>query len=449
VTGEPRHGSPAGAGSPGDGRSPGDARPPQPPAGPEPTAARGPQPDPDRRGDAREVLGAATRLGLTSFGGPIAHLGYFRREYVERRRWLDEPAYADTVALGQFLPGPASSQVGIAIGTERAGLSGALAAWVGFTLPSAVVMAALGLGVAGGLLPGGAWVDGLKLAAVAVVAHAVWSMARSLAPDLPRGLLAIVAAVVALAVPTPFTQVAIILAGALAGIVLLPRLGVVAGRQPGGGRSGRSRVRRPIAVAALGLFVGLLVGLPLLRAATGDPGIAFVEAFYRAGALVFGGGHVVLPLLEASVVTPGWVSQDAFLAGYGAAQALPGPLFTFAAYLGAAAVAPAPGGVVGSVVATVAIFLPGGLLVVGTLPFWHALRARPGARAALAGVNAAVVGILAAALVNPVGRSGIAGPADLAVAVVGFGALLTGRVPPLAVVAGSVGATVALRALGA
>jgi chromate transporter len=420
-----------------------DVEPPYPSV---PAAAVPPQPA--ASGGAREVLGVAGRLGLTSFGGPIAHLGYFRREYVERRRWLDEPAYADTVALGQFLPGPASSQVGIAIGTERAGLRGGLAAWLGFTLPSAIVMAALGLGVAGGMLPSGAWVDGLKLAAVAVVAHAVWAMARSLAPDLPRALLALAAAAAALAVPTPFTQVALILVGALTGLVLLPRLGVVAGRQPGAGSTGRSRVPRRIAGTAVVLFVGLLAGLPLLRAATGDPAIAFVEAFYRAGALVFGGGHVVLPLLEASVVTPGWVSQDAFLAGYGAAQALPGPLFTFAAYLGAAAAAPAPGGIVGSVVATIAIFLPGGLLVVGVLPFWHALRARPGARAALAGVNAAVVGILAAALVDPVGRSGIAGPADLAVAVVGFGALLTGRVPPLVVVAGSVAATVGLRELG-
>lgn len=422
---------------------------PERPAGAEPTPDRPPGPPPDRPpGSAREVLGVTTRLGLTSFGGPIAHLGYYRHEYVERRRWLDEAAYADTVALGQFLPGPASSQVGIAVGIERAGLPGGVAAWIGFTLPSAVVMAVLGLGVAGGLLPGGAWVDGLKLAAVAVVAHAVWSMARTLAPDLPRALLALASAAIALAVPTPFTQVALIVAGALAGLLLLPRLGVAPGRQSAAAATGRPPVSRRVAGAALGLFAVLLAGLPLLRAATGDPAIAFVEAFYRAGALVFGGGHVVLPLLEASVVEPGWVTQDAFLAGYGAAQALPGPLFTFAAYLGAAAAAPAPGGVTGAVVATLAIFLPGALLVVGTLPFWHALRARPGARAALAGVNAAVVGILAAALVDPVGRSGIAGPPDVVVAAAGFAALLTGRVPPLVVVAGSVVATVAVRALG-
>jgi chromate transporter len=405
-----------------------------------------------RPGRAGEVLAVALRLGLTSFGGPVAHLGYFRREYVERRRWLGEQAYADTVALGQALPGPASSQVGIAIGTARAGLRGGLAAWLGFTLPSALVMGALGLGVAGGALPGGAWVDGLKLAAVAVVAHAVWSMARSLAPDLPRALLAIAAAAVALAVATPATQVLLIVAGATIGVLVLAPLRAVPAatprpsRDPGGVRG---PVARRVAVAALVSFAALLVGLPLLAAATADPAIAFVEAFYRAGALVFGGGHVVLPLLEATVVAPGWVSQEAFLVGYGAAQALPGPLFAFAAYLGAAATGPVPGGVVGATLATAAIFLPGALLVVGALPFWDALRARPGAGAALAGVNAAVVGILAAALVDPVARTAIGGPADLLVAGAGFAALLTGRVPPLAVVGASVAAAVVLRVAGA
>jgi chromate transporter len=310
------------------------------------------------------------------------------------------------------------------------------------------VMGTLGLGVAGGLLPGGSWVDGLKLAAVAVVAHAVWSMARTLAPDPPRAILGLATAAVALAIATPFTQVALILAGALVGLVLLPRLGVTPSPPPRVANDARPAVSHRAAAVALGLFATLLVGLPLTQALTGDPTVAFVEAFYRAGALVFGGGHVVLPLLEASVVRPGWVSQDAFLAGYGAAQALPGPLFTFAAYLGAAAGSPAPGGIAGSVLATVAIFLPGALLVVGALPFWHALRARPGTRAALAGVNAAVVGILAAALVDPVARSGIGGPADVVVAGVGFAALLTGRVPPLVVVAGSVVAVVILRAAG-
>ncbi len=281
------------------------------------------------RGRAGEVLAVALRLGLTSFGGPVAHLGYFRREYVERRRWLNEPSYAATVALGQALPGPASSQVGIAIGTARAGLPGGLAAWLGFTLPSALVMGALGLGVASGTLVGGAWVDGLKIAAVAVVAHAVWSMARSLAPDLPRAAVALVAAVLALAVATPATQVLLIVAGALVGVVVLARLGAVPAAPPGTAEGPVAPVAGPVprrvALAALGLFAALLAGLPLLAATTADPAIAFVDAFYRAGALVFGGGHVVLPLLEAAVVAPGWVSQDAFLAGYGAAQALPGP----------------------------------------------------------------------------------------------------------------------------
>lgn len=400
------------------------------------------------RGGAGAVLRVALRLGLTSFGGPIAHLGYFRQEYVVRRRWLDEVRFGDLVALGQFLPGPASSQVGIAVGVERAGLRGGFAAWLGFTLPSALVMGALGLGVAGGLLGGGAWVDGLKLAAVAVVAHAVWSMARALAPDLPRAGLALAAAALALAFATPFTQVALIAAGAVAGLVLLPRLGAGIGPVPDAGAEAPPAASRRTAVAALALFGAMLVGLPVLRAVTGDPAVALFEAFYRSGALVFGGGHVVLPLLEASVVAPGWVSQEAFLAGYGAAQALPGPLFAFAAFLGAAASEPVPGGAAGALLATIAIFLPGALLVVGALPFWQVLRRRPRARAALAGVNATVVGILAAALVDPVARSGISGPADVAVAAAGFAALTIGRVPPLVVVAGSVVAAVVLGAAG-
>jgi chromate transporter len=399
------------------------------------------------QGGAGEVLRAALRLGLTSFGGPIAHLGYFRQEYVVRRHWLDEVRFGDLVALGQFLPGPASSQVGIAVGAERAGLRGGLAAWLGFTLPSALVMGALGLGVAGGLLGGGAWVEGLKLAAVAVVAHAVWSMARALAPDLPRAGLALAAAALALAYATPFTQVGLILLGAIVGLVLLPRLGVPSGLPSAAGGGGPAPGRR-VALVALALFAVLLLGLPLARIVTGDPAVAFLEAFYRAGALVFGGGHVVLPLLEAGVVAPGWVSQEAFLAGYGAAQAMPGPLFAFASFLGAAASGPVPGGAAGALLATIAIFLPGALLVVGALPFWHALRMRTRARAALAGVNATVVGILAAALVDPVARSGISGPADAAVAAAGFAALATGRVPPLAVVAGSVVAAVVLDAAG-
>ncbi|MCU0484284.1 MAG: chromate efflux transporter, partial [Chloroflexi bacterium] len=268
-----------------------------------PPTSRGALPSTSSPGSAGEVLRVATRLGLTSFGGPVAHLGYFRREYVDRRRWLSEQAYADTVALGQFLPGPASTQVGIAVGVERARLPGGVAAWLGFTLPSALVMGALGLGVAGGVLPGGAWVDGLKLAAVAVVAQATWSMARSLAPDLPRAILALGAAALALAVATPLTQVALILAGAAAGAWLLPRPAVASRSLPGidpppALEPTSPAVSRTLGGAALALFALLLVGLPLLAAITSDPGVAFVEAFYRAGALVFGGGHVVLPLLE-------------------------------------------------------------------------------------------------------------------------------------------------------
>jgi chromate transporter len=417
-------------------------------AGAEAGAALASEP-PRGSGSALEVLGVALRLGLTSFGGPIAHLGYFRREYVERRRWLGESAYAHAVALGQSLPGPTSSQVGIAVGIARAGLPGGLAAWVGFTVPSALLMGALGLGVGGGALPGGPWIDGLKLAAVAVVAHAIWSMARALTPDLPRAAVALAAAALALAVATPFTHLALIAAGALAGLAILPRVGVAAPSPPAAGDEPPPAVPRRVAGAALGLFAGLLVGLPVVGAITGDPAVAFFEAFYRAGALVFGGGHVVLPLLEESVVGPGWLSRDTFLAGYGAAQALPGPLFTFAAYVGAAAGGPVPGGVAGAILATIAIFLPGVLLVVAALPAWHALLRRGRARAALLGVDAAVVGILAAALIDPVGRGAIAGPADLVVAAVGFGALQTRRVSPLAVVVGSVVAAVALRAAGA
>ena len=396
-----------------------------------------------------EVFRVTLRLGLTSFGGPIAHLGYFRREYVERRRWIGEAHYADLVALGQFLPGPASSQVGMAVGIDRAGLPGGLAAWLGFTLPSALIMAGLGVGVAGGALPGGSWVDGLKLAAVAVVAHAVWSMARALAPDLPRAGLALASAAVAspggdtLHAGRPHRR----RRDGGAPVPAAPR-----GRREAAARPGRraraSRRRAPGGRRRAGAVP------PAPRRSAGPPPrdgrplVAFADAFYRAGALVFGGGHVVLPLLEASVVEPGWVSEDAFLAGYGAAQALPGPIFAFAAFLGATASGPVPGGIVGAVVATVAIFLPGGLLVVAALPSWHALRARPRTRAALAGVNAAVVGILAAALIDPVARGGVTGPADVAVAAAGFAALLTGRVSPLAVVAGAVAATLVIRALG-
>ncbi|NJD27199.1 MAG: chromate efflux transporter, partial [Chloroflexi bacterium] len=303
-----------------------------------------------------DVLAVSLRLGLTSFGGPIAHLGYFRREYVERRGWIDEHSYADLLALCQFLPGPASSQLGIAIGTRRAGMVGGLVAWLGFTLPSAIALVAFGLLTASVDLSPAGWVHGLKLAAVAVVAQAVYAMARTLTPDWPRRLVAVLAAVVALLWTTPFSQVAIIAAGALVGRFLL----VPPAARPTGPES--SPISRRVGVLALGAFFGLLLGLPLLRAVADGQALALFDTFYRAGALVFGGGHVVLPLLHSTVVEPGWVSNDQFLAGYGAAQAVPGPLFTFSAYLGTVS-APPPNGLAGATIALVAIFLPSFLLI--------------------------------------------------------------------------------------
>jgi chromate transporter len=378
-------------------------------------------------GSAFEVLGVALRLGLTSFGGPIAHLGYFRREYVERRRWLDETAYADYVALSQLLPGPASSQVGILIGTRRAGMAGGIAAWLGFTLPSAIALVAFGLLARNADLSTAGWVDGLKIAAVAIVAQAVYLMARALTPDWRRRLAAVVAAIVALTWTTPFAQVAIIAGGALIGRLLLS--------PPSVARTGpeRSPVSRRVGMVCLAAFVVLLIGLPLLVGTGGQP-LALFEAFYRSGALVFGGGHVVLPLLHATVVDPGWVSNDQFVAGYGAAQAVPGPLFSFAAFLGTVS-GPAPNGPAGAVIALIAIFLPSFLLVFGTLPFWDRLRGAVGFRRALAGTNAAVVGILFAALYTPVWTSAIRAPIDVGIAAIALAMLMTGRVPPLVVVA--------------
>ena len=373
-----------------------------------------------------EVFGAALRLGLTSFGGPIAHIGYFRREYVTRRGWLDDVAFADLVTLCQLLPGPASSQLGIAIGTRRAGMAGGVAAWLGFTLPSAVALTALGLIAASADLTGAGWVHGLQLAAVAVVAQAVWIMAGTLTPDSPRRIVALGAAVVALAWTTPFAQLAIIAAGAAIGRWLLtPRPMAASHDEP-------SPVSRRVGVVALSLFVALLLTLPVLRSVGGQP-VAMADAFYRSGALVFGGGHVVLPLLHSTVVDPGWVSNDQFLAGYGAAQAVPGPLFTFAAFLGTVS-GPSPNGVPGAVIATVAIFLPSFLLIFGALPFWDWLRGSVGVRRALNGTNAAVVGILLAALITPVWTSAVQAPVDVVVAAGALALLLTGRVPPVAVV---------------
>jgi chromate transporter len=377
---------------------------------------------------AFEVLRVSLRLGLTSFGGPIAHLGYFRDEYVVRRKWLDEKTYADLVALCQFLPGPASSQVGIAIGQLRAGTLGALAAWTGFTLPSAIalVLFAYGVDALGGTL-GGGWLHGLKVVAVAVVAQAVLGMMRALAPDRERATLAVVAAVLVLEVPSAWGQVGAIVLGGVAGILLFR------GEAPADHAALPVTIGRRTGAVLLALFVVLLIGLPLIAAAVPSQSVRLFDAFYRAGALVFGGGHVVLPLLQASVVPPGWVSNDAFLAGYGAAQAVPGPLFTFAAYLGAV-MGPQPNGWLGAALCLVAVFLPSFLLVIGTLPFWDALRRRPLAQATLRGVNAAVVGLLIAALYNPVWTAGITGPYDFALAAAAFLLLFMWQTPPWLVV---------------
>ncbi len=380
------------------------------------------------RGSAWEVFLVFLRLGLTSFGGPIAHLGYFHDEFVVRRRWLAEKTYADLVALCQFLPGPASSQVGIAIGLSRAGYRGSIAAWTGFTLPSAIalVIFAYGVEALGGAL-GGGWLHGLKVVAVAVVAQAVLSMMRSLAPDRERATLAVAAAVLVLATPSAWGQIGAIVLGGVAGLVLFRRA------PPADHVALPHPISRTAGVLALILFFVLLVGLPLLAAAVASQGLRLFEAFYRAGSLVFGGGHVVLPLLQASVVPPGWVTNDAFLAGYGAAQAVPGPLFTFAAYLGAV-MGPQPNGWVGASLCLVAVFLPSFLLVIGALPFWDQLRRRRWAQSALTGVNAAVVGLLLAALYNPVWTAGITSGADFALAVAAFLLLFMWQTPPWLVV---------------
>jgi chromate transporter len=374
------------------------------------------------------VLAVFLRLGLTSFGGPVAHLGYFREEFVARRRWLDDRSYADLVALCQFLPGPASSQVGIAVGLLRGGYAGALAAWVGFTLPSALAMVAFAYGVAAlGDVSGSGWLHGLKVAAVAVVAQAVLGMARTLAPDRPRATLAVAAAIVVLAVPTAWGQLGAIFLGGVVGVALLR------GKAEPDHAALPLRVSRATGVVFLVLFFAMLLGLPLLAALTPFQSVKELDVFYRTGSLVFGGGHVVLPLLQAAVVQPGWVGNDAFLAGYGAAQAVPGPLFTFAAYLGAV-MRPEPNGWLGAIVCLAAIFFPSFLLVIGAMPFWEELRRKVTAQAVLRGVNAAVVGLLLAALYQPVWTSSITNAADFALTMSAFLLLFMWKTPPWLVV---------------
>ncbi|TDX24760.1 chromate transporter [Modicisalibacter xianhensis] len=379
-------------------------------------------------GGVWEVFKAFLLLGLTSFGGPIAHLGYFRAEFVARRKWLTEQAYADLVALCQFLPGPASSQVGFALGLMRGGPYGAAAAWTAFTLPSAIVLVLFAYSAAVMEGPiGSGIIHGLKIVAVAIVAHAVWGMAGKLCPDRQRATIALVALLIVVMASGPLGQVIAILVGALAGVwccrakveSTVSHLHFPVSRLAGG--------------IALALFLLLLAGLPLLTWATVSQPLDIVDAFYRAGALVFGGGHVVLPLLEAEVVQTGWVSSDAFLTGYGAAQAVPGPLFTFSAYLGTV-LESEPNGLIGATLALLAIFIPGFLLLVAVLPFWNTFRQLAVAQALMRGANAAVVGILGAALYEPVWTSAILGPYDFALALTGFVLLSVWRMPPWVVV---------------
>ncbi len=387
------------------------------------------------RGNIGEIFLVFLRLGCTSFGGPVAHIGYFRAELVAKRRWLTEATFADLVALCQFMPGPASSQTGMAIGLLRGGPLGMLAAWLAFTLPSAVAMAlfAYGVGIAGDLSHAG-WLRGLKLVAVAVVAQAVWGMARSLAPDRMRASVAVAATLICLAMPSSGGQIAAIVLGAVAGLTLLPRDATGADKPVSMG----IQVPNGLAAGLLVTFVALLFVLPWLAAATGSHTVGLIDAFYRAGSLVFGGGHVVLPLLQSSVVGAGWVSNDVFLAGYGATQAMPGPIFTFAAFLGAAETM-GPNGWLGAVVATVAIFFSSFLLVAGLLPFWDTLRHREGVRAALKGVNAAVVGVLLAALFTPIWTGAVHTGTDFGVGLVAFLLLVLWSLPPwLVVVMGAV-----------
>ncbi|CRK80828.1 chromate transporter [Neobacillus massiliamazoniensis] len=378
-----------------------------------------------------EIFFVSTKLGFTSFGGPIAHLGYFHEEYVRKRKWMDEKSYADLVALCQFLPGPASSQVGIGIGVMRSGALGGIVAFIGFTFPSVVALILFALLLHQFDLTHASWIHGLKIVAAAVVAQAIISMAQKLTPDLNRKAIALFALVGTLLWQTAFTQVGVIVISAIIGFFLYKHQS----------ENVDSKVQFPIsrrfAIFCLALFFGLLIFLPILRQMTSSSWIAMFDSFYRSGSLVFGGGHVVLPLLEREFVPTGWVSKETFLAGYGAAQAVPGPLFTFAAYLGAVM-----HGRLGGIVATAAIFLPAILLIFGTLPFWNSLRHNPKIKGALMGVNAAVVGILISAFYNPIWTSSILSPVDFALAAILFSMLVFWKLPPwIIVLAGAFGGT--------
>ncbi|MCC5802300.1 chromate transporter [Rossellomorea vietnamensis] len=376
-----------------------------------------------------EILFISTRLGFTSFGGPVAHLGYFHEEYVRRRKWMDEKSYADLVALCQFLPGPASSQVGMGIGIMRAGVLGGMVSFIGFTLPSVVALVLFALFLQGVGVTDAGWIHGLKIVAVAVVGHAILGMAQKLTPDLKRKAIALFALVVILMWQTAISQVAVILLSALIGFLLY--------KHHDSDREARVKIpiSRRLAVICLSIFFGLLILLPIIREATTLEWVAFFDSFYRSGALVFGGGHVVLPLLEREFVPTGWLTEEQFLAGYGAAQAVPGPLFTFAAYIGAVI-----NGWKGGMLATVAIFLPAFLLITGALPFWDSLRQNPKIKGALMGVNAAVVGILIAAFYHPIWTSSILAPVDFALASILFSMLVFWKLPPwIVVITGALG----------
>ncbi|WP_075313786.1 chromate transporter [Bacillus wiedmannii] len=379
-----------------------------------------------------EVLLVSIRLGLTSFGGPIAHLGYCHEEYVRKRKWMDEKSYADLVALCQFLPGPASSQVGIGIGVKRAGVLGGILAFIGFTLPSVIALIIFALVLQGLNIGDVSWIHGLKIVAVVVVAHAILGMAQKLTPDLQRKSIALFALVGTLLWQTAFTQVGVILLSGLVGYLIYKN------HADNDEAKLSFPISRKLGVICLSLFFGLLIFLPILREVTSLNWIAMFDSFYRAGSLVFGGGHVVLPLLEREFVPTGWMDEASFLAGYGATQAVPGPLFTFAAYIGAVI-----GGWQGGLLATVAIFLPAFLLILGTLPFWDQLRRNPKIKGALMGVNAAVVGILISAFYHPIWTSAILQPVDFAFAAILFSMLVYWKLSPwIIVVVGAVGGTI-------
>lgn len=376
-----------------------------------------------------EIFLVSTRLGLTSFGGPTAHLGYFHEEYVRRRKWMDEKSYADLVALAQFLPGPASSQVGIGIGIMRAGVLGGITSFIGFTLPSVIALILFALLLTGFDISNAGWIQGLKIVAVAVVAHAIMGMAKNLAPDLKRKAIALFALIGTLLWQSAFTQVGVILIAALLGFLLYRQY------EQNEEVSSQFPIAKSFSAICLLLFFGLLIFLPIIREATGSYWIAMFDSFYRSGSLVFGGGHVVLPLLEQEFVPNGWLSEEAFLAGYGATQAVPGPLFTFATYLGAVMK-----GWQGGVIATIAVFLPAFLLILGALPFWDSLRNNPKIKGAIMGVNAAVVGILLSAFYNPIWTSSIIEPIDFAFASILFSMLVFWKLPPWVIVlTGAVG----------